>query len=113
MKGLACGAAQGLRFQPQTIEWDGGLAIDAQAMVGAVDALHGVADRVELAAVDVRNDAFDFMFARPLGRVVGVLQQRFARRFHLRLVLQLRFAPAPQVNETGSQQVRQHDTLIL
>jgi hypothetical protein len=89
VKGLACGAAQGLRFQPQTIEWDGDLAIDAQAIVGAVDALHGFADRVELAAVDVRNNALDFTFARLLGRVVRVLQQRLACRFHLRLVLQL------------------------
>ena len=67
-------AAQGLRLDLQPIESDGGLAIDAQAIVGAVDSLKGLAKRLELVAVDIRNDAFDLVLARSLTRIIGVLQ---------------------------------------
>ena len=67
-------AAQGLRLDLQPIERDGGLAIDAQAIVGAVDSLKGLAKRLELVAVDIRNDAFDLVLARSLTRIIGVLQ---------------------------------------
>lgn len=74
MTGLTRRAPQGLRLDLQAIERDADLAIDAQAVVGAVDSLQRIAEGLELVAVDIRDDAFDFVLARSLTRVIGVLQ---------------------------------------
>jgi hypothetical protein len=71
---LARRATQRLRLDLQAIERNGDQAIDAQTIVGAVDALQGVAEGLELVAVDIRDDAFDFVLARSLTRVIDVLQ---------------------------------------
>ena len=67
-------AAQGLRLDLQSIERYADLAIDAQPIVGAVDSVQGVAEGLELVAVDIRDDAFDLVLARSLTRIIGVLQ---------------------------------------
>ena len=74
MTGLTRRAPQGLRLDLQAIERDADLAIDAQAIVGAVDSLQRIAQGLELVAVEIRDDTFDFVLARSLTRVIGVLQ---------------------------------------
>jgi hypothetical protein len=110
--GLTRCAAQGLRLGLQSIERNGDLAIDAQAIVGAVDSLQGVADGLELDAVDIRDDAFDFVLARSLTRVIGVLQQCLACYLDLGSVMQFRPAFKLQAGQPGLQQTRQRGTLF-
>ena len=113
MRSLAAGTAQGLRLDLQPPEGNRFLAVHALAIVGAVYALQRIADGLELAAVDVRNDAFDLVLARPLTSVVSVLQQCLPCRLNLGLALQLRRALALQAQQPTLQQVRQHRSLIL
>ena len=113
VQGLAAGTAQGLRLDLQPLEGNRFLAVHAQAIVGAVHALQRIADGLELAAVDVRNDAFDLVLAGSLARVVSVLQQCLACCRRLGLALQLRRALALQIQQPTLQQIRQHRSLIL
>ena len=112
VQGLAVGTAQRLRLELQPLEGNGLVAIHANAVVGSVDASQRVADRLELAAVDVTHDAFDLVLAGALARVVGVLQQGLACRLDLRLVMQLRRALALHVEQPGLHQVRQDGSLV-
>ena len=113
MQALAGTATKRLRLEPQPVKRDRAMAIGAQAITVTMNALQGVADFAELAAVDVRNNTFDLMLASALARVVGVLQERLARRFSLCQPMKLRHAITFEPGQAGLQHVGENDALGL
>ena len=82
-------AAQSLWFNLQPRKWNRRIAVGAQPVARAANALKCVLQSVELLAFDVGNSAFNFMLSRLLARVFAVLQQVLMCGIRLRLALQM------------------------
>jgi hypothetical protein len=92
-----------LWFEPQPLEWDGAMAIDAQAIFGTMNTLQGASHSIELATLNVRDDTVDLMFTSALSGVICILQNRLVRRLGLGKSIQLGGAILLQACQPGLQ----------
>lgn len=88
------------------------MAVDAQTIVGRLQAALRFVDRCQSLRVDVRQSLIDFTVTCALGRIITVLRQRVAGKVDSRLTLTVQRYLTLKYLLTGVQGMRQGGTLV-